>query len=243
MAGRLSATLLSVTVHRNGRPTAAPRPMDVALVARLLNPVTGELLAARAFEFRAATGETVGAGKLVAGLEPGTGAPLFEKPVALPDVVILDLRFTVLYQNDLGPILGAAINRIVDLVAGKVPIAGDLLGPRLHVKIGERISEEYGRQNLLLNATSTGEPVRALALELEAPEAVRGVYLVDATGRSSAKVSPPTVFIEAGETAATVVLTVGVEPLPPPKAKKVKGSTVKATGKATAAAKGRPRPR
>ena len=42
MAGRLSATFLSVTVHRNGRPTAAPRPMDVALVASLVNPVTGE---------------------------------------------------------------------------------------------------------------------------------------------------------------------------------------------------------
>ncbi len=230
MAGRLSANLLSVTVHRNGRPTAAPRPMDVALVARLLNPVTGEVLAARAFEFRAATGETVGAGKLISGLEPGQGALLFEKPVALPDVAVLDLRFTVFYQNDLGPILGAAINKIVDLLASKVPIAGDLLGPRLHVKIGDRISEEYGRQSLLLNATSTGEPVRALALELEAPEAVRGVYLMEATGRSPAKVSPPTVFVEAGETAATVVLTVGVEPLPP--AKKAKRPAAKSSSKA-----------
>lgn len=229
MAGRLSATLLSVTVHRNGRTTAAPRPMDVALVARLLNPVTGEILAARAFEFRATTGETIGAGKLVGGLEPGQGAPLFEKPAALPDVAVLDLRFTVLYQNDLGPILGAAINKVVDLVVGKVPFAGDLLGPRLHVKIGDRISEEYGRQSLLLNATSTGEPVRALALELEAPEMVRGVYLMDATGRSAAKVSPPTVFIEAGETAATVVLTVGIEP--PAPAKKGKGRTAKARAK------------
>ncbi len=230
MAGRLSATLLSVTVHRNGRATTAPRPMDVALVARLLNPVTGEVLAARAFEFRATTGETVGAGKLVAGLEPGQGAPLFEKPVALPDVAVLDLRFTVLYQNDLGPILGAAINRIVDLLASKVPIAGDLLGPRLHVKIGNRISEEYGRESLLLNATATGEPVRALVLELEAPEAVRGVYLMDATGRSPAKVSPPTVFIEAGETAATVVLTVGVEP--PAPVKKARARAAKARPKA-----------
>lgn len=228
MAGRLSATLLSVTVHRNGRATTAPRPMDVALVARLLNPLTGEVLAARAFEFRTAIGETAGAGRLVAGLEPGHGAPLFEKPVALPDVAVLDLRFTVFYQNDLGPILGAAINRIVDFAAGKVPFAGDLLGPRLHVKIGERISEEYGRQSLLLNASSTGEPARALALELEAPEAVRGVYLMEATGRSPARVSPPTVFIEAGESAATVVLTVGIEPPPPAKkAKQAKGRTAK----------------
>lgn len=217
MAGRLSASFLSVTVHRNGRPTAAPRPMDVALVARLVNPVTGEVLGARAFEFRASAGETVGAGKFVAGLGPGEGAPLFEKPVPLPDVAILDLRFTVFYQNDLGPIIGAVINRVIDLAVGKVPFAGDLLGPRLHVKIGDRISEEYGRQSLLLNAPPAGEPVRALALELDAPETVRGVYLVEATGRTAAKVSPPTVFIEAGEIAATVVLVVGVEPAPPKK--------------------------
>ena len=235
MAGRLSATLLSVTVHRNGRPTAAPRAMDVALVARLVNPVTGEILAARAFEFRASTGETTGAGKLVAGLEPGQGAPLFEKAVALPDVAVLDLRFTVFYQNDLGPILGAAINRIVDLLARKVPFAGDLVGPRLHVKIGNRITEEYGRQSLLLNATQSGEPVRALALDLEAPEMIRGVYMMDATGRSPAKVSPPTVFIEAGESAATVVLTVGVEPLPP--VKKAKGRAAKTKGKTRVKAK------
>lgn len=214
MAGRLDASLVSITVHRNGRPTSAPRPMDVALVARLVNPVTGEVLAARAVEFRAGTGETIGAGKLVAGLEPGEGAPLFEKPAALPDVAVLDLRFTVLYQNDLGPVLGAAINRIVDLFAKKVPIAGDLLGPRLHVKIGNRISEEYGRQSLLVNATATGEPVRTFALELEAAETVRGVYVVDATGRTPCRVSPPTVFIEEGEIAATVVLTIGVSPMP-----------------------------
>ncbi len=229
MAGRLSATLLSVTVHRNGRPKAAPRAMDVALVARLVNPVTGELLASRAFEFRASTGETVGAGALVPGLEPGQGAPLFEKPAALPDVAVLDLRFTVFYQNDLGPIVGAAINKVIDLAAGKVPFAGDLLGPRLHVKIGERISEEYGRQSLLLNATSLGEPVRAVALDLEAPETVRGVYLADATGRSPATVSPPTVFIGAGERAATVVLTVAIEPPPPPK--RTRARTAKARTK------------
>jgi hypothetical protein len=120
------------------------------------------------------------------------------------------------------------INKIVDLAADKVPFAGDLLGPRLHVKIGDRISEEYGRQSLLLNATSTGEPVRALALELEAPEAIRGVYMMEATGRSPARVSPPTVFIEAGESAATVVLTVGVEPPPPPKKTKGRAAKVRA---------------
>ena len=218
MAGRLSATLISVTVRRNGRPKAAPRPMEVALVARVVNPVTGEVLGARALEFRASAGETVGAGRLVAGLEPGAGAPLFEKPVPLPDLAVLDLRFTVLYQSDLGPILGAAINRVVDL-----------LGPRLHVKIGSRISEEYGRQSLLLNASSTGEPPRTLALDLPAPETVRGVYVMDATGRTPCRVSPPTVFIEAGECAATVVLTVGVEPPPPPK--KVKGRPAKARAK------------
>lgn len=228
MAGRLSATLLSVTVHRNGRPTAAPKAMDVALVARLVNPVTGELLASRAFALRAAAGETVGAGKLVPGLDPGQGAPLFEKPALLPDVAVLDLRFTVFYQNDLGPIVGAAINKVVDLAASKLPFVGDLLGPRLHVKIGERISEEYGRQSLLLNATSTGEPPRALALDLEAPETVRGVYMADATGRAPARVSPPTVFIEAGESAATVVLTVAVEPAPAPR--KVKAPTTKSSG-------------
>ena len=225
MAGRLSATFLSVTVHRNGRPTGAPRPMDVALVARLVNPVTGEVLATRAFELRASAGETIGAGMLVAGLEPGQGAPLFEKPVPLPDVAVLDLRFTVFYQNDLGPIIGAVINRVIDLAVGKVPFAGDLLGPRLHVKIGNRISEEYGRQNLLLNASAMGEPSRALALDLRAPETIRGVYIVDATGSASARVSPPTTFIEEGECAATVVLVVAVEPPPPPK--KVKGRTVR----------------
>jgi hypothetical protein len=224
MAGRLSASLLSVTVHRNGRPKAAPRAMDVALVARLVNPVTGQLLASRAFELRASTGETLGAGRLVAGLEPGQGAPLFEKPVPLPDVAVLDLRFTVFYQNDLGPIVGAAINKVVDLAAGRVPFVGELLGPRLHVKIGERISEEYGRQSLLLNAASTVEPARAVALELAAAEAVRGVYLVDATGRAPARVSPPTVFIEAGESAATVVLVVGVEPAPPAKKGKARAA-------------------
>jgi hypothetical protein len=195
--------------------------MDVALVARIVNPVTGEVLATRAFELRASAGETVRAGQLVAGLEPGQGAPLFEKPVPLPDVAVLDLRYTVFYQNDLGPIIGAVINRVIDLAVGKVPFAGDLLGPRLHVKIGSRISEEYGRQSLLLNATVTGEPARTLALDLEAPETVRGVYVVDATGRASARVSPPTTFVEAGERAATVVLVVAVEPPPPPK--KVKG--------------------
>lgn len=226
MAGRLAATFLSVTVHRNGRPKQAPRPMDVALVARIVNPVTGEVLATRAFELRASAGETVRAGQLVAGLEPGQGAPLFEKPVPLPDVAVLDLRLTVFYQNDLGPIIGAVINRVIDLAVGKVPFAGDLLGPRLHVKIGNRISEEYGRQSLLVNATSTGEPARTLALDLEAAETVRGVYVMDATGRASARVSPPTTFIEAGERAATVVLVVAVEP--PPPAKKVKGRASRA---------------
>lgn len=243
MAGRLSASLLSVSVHRNGRPKAAPRPMDVALVARVVNPVTGELLAARAFELRASTGEKVAAGALVAGLEEGAPAPLFEKPVPLPDVAVLDLRFTVLYQNDLGPILGAAINRVVDLFARKVPFAGDLLGPRLHVKIGDRISEEYGRQTLLLNATSTGEPARTLALELQAPETVRGVYLVDATGRSPAKASRPTVFIEAGESAATVVLTVGIEPPPPPKKVKGRAAKARAKGNRRSPPRGRPVPK
>lgn len=226
MAGRLSATLISLTVRRNGRPKAAPRPMDVALVARLVNPVTGALLASRAFEMRAKAGETIGAGNLVAGLEPGEGAPLFEKPVPLPDVAVLDLRFTVFYQNDLGPILGAAVNRVIDLAAKSVPIAGDLVGPRLHVKIGSRITEEYGRQSLLLNAASTGEPPRTLALDLAAHEAVRGVYVVEATGRTPCRVSSPTVFIEEGECAATVVLVVAVEPTPP--AKKVKGRKAKA---------------
>ena len=97
------------------------------------------------------------------------------------------------------------------------------------MKIGNRITEEYGRQSLLVNATSMGEPVRALAIELEAPEMIRGVYLMDATGRTACRVSPPTIFIEAGETAATVVLTVGVEP--PPPAKKVKGRTAKGRAK------------
>ena len=225
MAGRLSASLLSVTVRRNGRPPAAPRPMEGALVARLVNPVTGELLASRAFELRAAAGETIGAGKLVSGLEPGEGAPLFEKPVPLPDLALLELRFTVFYQSDLGPILGAAVNKVIDLAAGTVPFAGDLLGPRLHVKIGNRITEEYGRQSLLLNAASTGEPERTLALDLPASETIRGVYVMDATGRTPCKVSPPAVFIKAGESAATVVLTVAVEPQPP--AKKVKGRTKK----------------
>lgn len=214
MAGRLDAKLISVTVRRNGRPRTAPRPMEVALLARLVNPVTGDLLAARALPMRASAGETIGAGMLVAGLEPGEGAPLFEKPVALPDVALLDLRFAVLYQNDLGPVLGAVINKVVDLFARRVPLAGDLIGPRLHVKIGERISEEYGRQSLLLNAATTGEPVRTLALELAASETVRGVYVMDATGRTPCRVSPPTVFIEEGESAATVVLAVGVASAP-----------------------------
>ena len=38
---------------------------------------------------------------------------------------------------------------------------------------------------------------------------------MDATGRAPARVSPPTVFIEAGESAATVVLTIAVEPAAP----------------------------
>ena len=79
--------------------------------------------------------------------------------------------------------------------------AEEVLGPRLHVKIGNRITEEYGRQSLLLNAASTGEPARTLVLDLPAPESIRGVYVMDATGRTPCKVSPPTVFIEAGESA------------------------------------------
>ena len=68
-----------------------------------------------------------------------------------------------------------------------------------------------------------------MLVDLEAPETVRGVYLADATGRSPATVSPPTVFIGAGERAATVVLTVAIESPPPPK--RTRARTAKARTK------------
>ena len=114
--------------------------------------------------------------KAVAGLEPGQGAPLFEKPVPLPDVAVLELRFTVFYQNDLGPIIGAVINRVIDLAVGKVPFAGDLLGPRLAERVkgrramvvtDENVGPLYGRRamNSLRQAGFGADVLEGVALE------------------------------------------------------------------------------
>ncbi len=73
-------------------------------------------------------------------------------------------------------------------------------------------------------STPQDSPMRASIEALPRPRLHR--FIMDATGRTSARVSPPTTFIEAGERAATVVLVVAVEP--PPPAKKVKGRASRA---------------
>ena len=220
MDSKLQLSLAEVNVERNGRPLTAPRPMDVGLVFQLVNPVAGTALALDTVPFRALAGETFPGSQLAAGVPPGDPLPLFKGPVAVPDAALLDVRFVVFYQNDLGPIVGAVLNKLVDLAGSRLPVLGDLAAKHLHLKLESRVAEEYGRQNVLVNAPAEGPEPRRIALELTAPETIRGFYMADATGRSAPRPGPPAVFIEAGEVAATAVLELRVLPPPPKKAPK-----------------------
>ncbi len=224
MDGKLQVSLLEVSVERNGRPFTAPRPMDVGLVLQLVNPVAGTALALDSVTFRALPGETFPGSQLGAAVRPGDPLPLFKGPVAVPDAVLLDVRFVVFYQNDLGPIVGAVVNKLVDLAAARIPVLGDLASRHLHLKLESRVAEEYGRQSVLVNTPAEGPGPRSVALALTAPETIRGFYMADATGRSAPRPAPPAVFIEEGETAATAVLELR---LLPPAARKARKAAAK----------------
>lgn len=206
----LTVSLGEVTVVCNGRPPQAPRPMDVALLVQLRDPAaasTAEPLATESLTFRAGAGETVSASALPPGKD---GRPFFGKAVEVPRAVVIDLRFLVLYQNDLGPVVGAVVNELVDLALAKVPLLPDEVKKRLHLKLGESLAEEYGRQKILVRVPESGAETHAVVAELLAPETVRGVYMLPATGTSAPRPSRPTTFIDAGGVAATVTLEVKV---------------------------------
>lgn len=204
----LTLSLEEVTVVCNGRPKEAPRPMDVGLLVQLRDPAaasTAGPLATEILLFRAGAGETLPASALPPGKD---GRPFFGKAVEVPRAVVVDLRFLVLYQNDLGPIVGAVVNQLLDLALDRVPLLPDELRKRLHIKLGETLSEEYGRQKLLVRVPESGEESHGVLAELLAPETVRGVYMLPATGTSAPRPSRPTTFLEEGDVAATVRLFV-----------------------------------
>jgi hypothetical protein len=183
--------------------------MDVALLVQLkdpLAPVHGAgPIATETLTFRASAGAAISATSLPPGKD---GRPFFGKPVAVGDTVLVDIRFLVLYQNDLGPIIGAAINEVIDLALDEVPLLPSEAKKHLHVRLGESMSEEYGRQNVLVKVN--GDERHLVTVDLFAPETIRGVYMKSATGTSAPVVSRPTVFVEEGEAAARVTLEIVV---------------------------------
>lgn len=205
MAGQLLVSLSEATVHANGRPKAAPRTMAVGLVVQLVDPVRGAVLASDSLTFSADAGETLSPFRIVPGTPEGDTLPLFRGAQAVPDPVLLDVRFVVSYQNALGPIVGAVINKLIDLGADVVPLLGDAVAPRLHLKIGDTVTEEYGRQTLLWSGAAEGGEPRTAVLDLAAPETIRGFYFLGATGRTTPR-PVSAVFLEKGEVAATVAL-------------------------------------
>lgn len=216
----LTASLGAVSVVCNGRPKEAPRPMDVGLLVQLRDPAaasSAEPLATELLTFRAGAGETVPASALPPGKD---GRPFFGKPVEVPRAVVLDLRFVVLYQNDLGPVVGAVLDQLVDLALAKVPLVPSELRKRLHFKIGETLSEEYGRQKVLVRVPETGSETHEVVADLLAPETIRGVYMRPATPTSAPLPSRPTVFIEEGAPAARVMLSLAVSGAPAPSPRK-----------------------
>lgn len=208
--GKLNVTLKRVTILNNGRPVAAPKEMGVGLVAQLVNPASSPtadssvLATEKGISFRANRGDSFPGSTLIAGAAP----LVFGKAIDVPDVARLDVFYVVDYQNDLGPIVGKAVNLLIDLAAKAIPVLGDVLKDELHVKIGKIISEEYGRESVLLHQESLGKKAHALELDLRCRVTKRGVYMMDATGTSTPKVSKPTLFAQEGQVTARVALDV-----------------------------------
>lgn len=204
-SAQLTLHLSEISVLRNGRPVESPRPMQVGLALQLRNPLIPEKpLETDLVSFTSAAGQTASWAELSAG---GEGHSVFEKTVPVPSLYLLDFRFFVYYQNDLGPIVGAALNEILELVTGKIPMLPGEIKKRLHFKIGNTFAEEYGRQTVLGRVPFDGMESHEMLVELPAPELIRGVYMKPATPTSAPVVSRPVTFIEEGEVAANVRLT------------------------------------
>ncbi|MCC6131120.1 MAG: hypothetical protein IT186_14475 [Acidobacteria bacterium] len=221
-SSQLTLRLSEITVLKNGRPEESPRPMQVGLVVQLRNPLRPDVpLASDIVSFTVEAGQKVAAAELFPDEEKHA---LFGKTLDVPDVYVLDFRFLVYYQNDMGPIIGAALNKLLDFVTGKIPMLPSEVEKHLHFKIGSTVAEEYGRQNVLGRVPFEGRESRDLDLDLVAPERIRGVYMKRATPTSAPAVSKPVTFIEEGETAARILLNLEcgeppeTKPKPRPKA-------------------------
>ncbi len=205
----MTLSLEEIFVLNNGRPAEAPRAMDLGLAVQLRNPLTpdGEPLDSDLLSFRSGAGQSI----ISSALNPAAnGRPFFGKSVKIPALALVDIRFLVYYQNDLGPIVGAALNKIVDFVTGKIPYLPSEAKKHLHFKIDNTIAEEYGRQTLLVKVPEAEDEEHDLMIELLAPETIRGVYMKPATGTSAPVVSKPVTFINENDVAARLHLRLSV---------------------------------
>jgi hypothetical protein len=172
----LTICFVSIEVKHNGWPGEGVKATDLSLILQLEDPAPAAgnaALASARLPFAASSGQTV----TTADLPPDkNGSPFFGGPVKLSSHVNLHARLFVERTNALGPILGAALNAVIGVFAGRIPLLAAPLKEVLHIQIGKVIATELARATAIVPVDASFEGTHPVTLALVAPRTIPGVY-------------------------------------------------------------------
>ena len=172
----LTISFVSIEVKHNGWPGEGVKATDLSLILQLEDPAAAAgnaALASARLPFAASSAQTVTAADLPPDLN---GVPLFGGPVKVSNHVNLHARLFIDRTNALGPILGAALNAVIGVFAGRIPLLAAPLKEVLHIQIGKVIATELARATAIAPVDASFEGTHPVTLALVAPRTIPGVY-------------------------------------------------------------------
>jgi hypothetical protein len=175
-APTLTVSFVSVEVKHNGWPGEGVKATDLSLILQLEDPAAAAgnaALASARLPFAASSGQTV----TTADLPPDkNGSPFFGGSVKLSSHVNFHARLFVERTNAVGPILGAALNTVIGVFAGRIPLLAAPVREVLHIQIGKVIATELARATAIVPVDASFEGTHPVTLALVAPRTIPGVY-------------------------------------------------------------------
>jgi hypothetical protein len=195
----LSIAFQSIEVRKNGwgGPSGASGSApssDLSLIVQVENPgapAETRILVTDRLPFSASAGQTVTAADLVK--TAGT-VPIFKRPIVVTDHVNIHVRYFIERTNVLGPIVGAALNTVIDSATGRIPLLPEPGKDALHLQIGKTIATELARATVIIPVEPSMEGHHDVTVELVSPRTLPGLSM----GRGGAA----GVLVTEGEVAA-----------------------------------------
>jgi len=203
----LTVSLEGIEVRHNGWPSELRKESDLSLVFQIENPGgagDNAVLATARLPFRAVPGATV----MYEQLSPeANGRPVFGGAVPVADHVNLHVRYFIERTNALGPIVGAALNTVVEGLTGRIPLLPEPLREALHIQIGKTIATELARATVIVPVDASNAGSHGVTVALISPRTIMGMYVPPGSPEPFKK----GVIATEGELAAILHLTIDVK--------------------------------